>query len=639
MGSQMEVFKDSEGISHIIFDKSAMYDDSKMGQKLSDFEVLQFLGAYNNNNIISKVRSFRNDKIYVIKKIELNKIKNEKEKELCLKQMDTLKTINHPHLLKYYNYFKDENNNLYMVYEHMNNSDLNSFIKAHQILKKDVKEEEIWNILLQCLSGLAYLHQKDLAYLAIKSTNVFLNNEQNVKIGLLYDTPKLEDKNKNKKTDIVFIGKYFYKMCYAKFFDEKDKTWIDDIDVHQFDDDDYHETIYSKEILNIIGEMIKDDINQIKSAEELYNLVKSEYVKKYTRITSIKAVLTCLYSFTNFTKKFLETENYILSNKDRCHISLYFLKTIKAVKSGGDLIQCFEEFKRAIASENSKIDASKEVDPVYLLAFLFENIHKEGNKRIKTEVQEKSKEVPYIMKSIYKVEEEDDKTNKEQMIYNFNYYFKENVHSIISDYFFGFMKMKRNCMKCKTGTYSFSNFCIVPFDLTKSKKINQNNNQNNNQINDNDNDGTFDIIQGFNNDREDSKKDNPPYVFCDRCLTEQQHFEFNQYYSMGKNITIFFYRGKNYQSNKKIDFKEVLDIKKYTDVGESTPLYQLVGSINRVINDEKEEFIYFAKDPDKTNIWKSSFGDAPTSIAPIDLMQQYGQIIMLFYKEMNQNEN
>ena len=75
MGSQLEVFKDSEGISHIIFDKSAMYDDSKMGQKLSDFEVLQVLGAYNNNNIISKVRSFRNDKIYVIKKIELNKIK------------------------------------------------------------------------------------------------------------------------------------------------------------------------------------------------------------------------------------------------------------------------------------------------------------------------------------------------------------------------------------------------------------------------------------------------------------------------------------------------------------------------------------------------------------------------------------
>ena len=171
MGSQLEVFKDSEGISHIIFDKSAMYDDSKMGQKLSDFEVLQVLGAYNNNNIISKVRSFRNDKIYVIKKIELNKIKNEKEKELCLKQMDTLKTINHPHLLKYYNYFKDENNNLYMVYEHMNNSDLNSFIRAHQILGKNVKEEEIWNILLQCLSGLAYLHQKDLAYLAIKSTN------------------------------------------------------------------------------------------------------------------------------------------------------------------------------------------------------------------------------------------------------------------------------------------------------------------------------------------------------------------------------------------------------------------------------------------------------------------------------------
>ena len=185
--------------------------------------------------------------------------------------MDTLKTINHPHLLKYYNYFKDENNNLYMVYEHMNNSDLNSFIRAHQILGKNVKEEEIWNILLQCLSGLAYLHQKDLAYLAIKSTNIFLNNEQNVKIGLLYDTPKLEDKNKNKKTDILFVGKYFYKMCYARHFDEKDKTWIDDIDVHNKKEFDKYPKIYSEEILNIISEMIKDDINQIKSAEELYN--------------------------------------------------------------------------------------------------------------------------------------------------------------------------------------------------------------------------------------------------------------------------------------------------------------------------------------------------------------------------------
>ena len=197
MGSQMETYKDSNGHNHLIFDKSGLYDDSLMGDKLSDFEVLRVLGSFNGQNIISKVRSLRNNKIYAMKKIELDKINNQQEKQLCIDQMEKLKTINHPHLLKYYKTFKDDKNNLYMIYEYMNNSDLNSFISAHQFLEKNIKEEEIWNILLQCLSGLASLHKENLAYLAIKPTNIFLNNEQNAKIGLLYDTPKLADKNYN----------------------------------------------------------------------------------------------------------------------------------------------------------------------------------------------------------------------------------------------------------------------------------------------------------------------------------------------------------------------------------------------------------------------------------------------------------
>ena len=609
----MEVFKDSEGTSHLIFDKSAMFDDSQMGNKLSDFEVLQVLGAFNNNNIISKVRSLKNNKIYIMKKVELNRINNQQEKDLCFQQMDKLKTINNPHLLRYYNYFIDENNNLYMVYEYMNNSDLNSFIKAHQILEQDIKEEEIWNILLQCLSGLEYLHKENLSHLAIKPTNIFLNNEQNAKIGLFYNTPTLADQNHNIKNDIYFLGLYFYKMCYANYPFVKDKDWIEDI----YPDMEENES-YSIELLKIIGEMVKNKLNEIKPVDQLYNLVKGEYVKKYTKVTSIDAVLRCLYSFSNFKTKFLETENYILLNKDKCHISHCLLNTIKALDKQTNLNECYEEFKRALASENSKIEASKEVDPVYLLAFLFEHIHREGNRREKTQILEKGKDEQYIINSIYKVEEEDDKTNKEQMLYNFEFYFKDNVHSIISDLFFGFMKRKRNCYVCKNGTYSFSNFCIVPFDLSKLNNYT-----------------VFDLINdGFYKDWIDDKSTNNrmPHVFCDRCLTEQNHYEFNQFYKMGQNITIFFYRGKNYQSWANINFPEDLDIKKYTDIKDQTPMYKLIGSINRVFKDEKEEFIYFTRDPNNNNIWKSSLGTSSMQNAPINLIQKSGQIIMLFYK-------
>ena len=56
--------------------------------------------------------------------------------------------------------------------EFMNNSDINGYIKAHQVLKKKIKEEEIWNILLQCLSALDYLHQQNLQYLGIRFKNI-----------------------------------------------------------------------------------------------------------------------------------------------------------------------------------------------------------------------------------------------------------------------------------------------------------------------------------------------------------------------------------------------------------------------------------------------------------------------------------
>jgi hypothetical protein len=42
MGSQIEMIKDQEGNSHLIFDKSVLYDDSKMGENLRILKILEF---------------------------------------------------------------------------------------------------------------------------------------------------------------------------------------------------------------------------------------------------------------------------------------------------------------------------------------------------------------------------------------------------------------------------------------------------------------------------------------------------------------------------------------------------------------------------------------------------------------------
>lgn len=613
MGNQFDVYEDSEGNNHIISDKNDIYNDSLMGDNLSDFAVLKTLNSYEGNNDISKVRSLKNDKIYAMKKIELNKIGNNQERQLCFQEMEKLKALKHPHLLRYYKTFQD-NNDLYMIFEYMNNSDLNSFISAHQKLRKKIKEEEIWNFILQCLSGLEYLHRENLAYLAIRPCNIFLNNEQKLKIGLLYDTPKLADKYYDINKDIHFIGLYFYKMCFSHYNFVENSKWINDFQIIKNIVND----TYSKDLIDIIFKMIEDDPKKKQSSAQLYKLVKDKYVQRYTNNTSIEAVLRCLYSYPDFTNIIKKEEKYYENNKNKFHITYWYLKTIKQFSQNNNLNDCFEEFRRAVASENPKLDTSKEINPIYLFSFLLEKMHKEGNKKIKTQINNNQNN-QYIINSIYNVEEED-KTNKEQVFNKFSFYLKSNINSNISNNFFGILKTKRNCKVCRNGIYSFNSFFIVPFDLTKFMNLQY-----------------FDLLNnGFHNQYHNGifLDKNKYHIFCDRCLTEQDHTEFNRYYSINNHLTIYFYRGVNYQINLNINFPEKLDINNYVEDIQMRPNFYLVGSLNRVVENGKENYVFFTRDSNNFQMWKTSFGVNIFNNAPIDIIQNSGQIIMLFYNRI-----
>ena len=633
MGSQLEIIKDQEGNSHVIFDKSGLCDDSQMGDSLQDFEVLRVLGGGGNSkSIVSKVRSLKNNKIYAMKKIDLSKI-NDEGKKLCLAQMEKLKNLIHPHIIRYYKTFKDEKNCLYLIYEYMNNADIQSFIKAHQVLEKKIKEEEIWNILLQCLSALEYLHKENLAHLAIKFTNAYLNNEQNVKVGLFRETPKLEDKDYNIKDDIMEIGLYFYKMCYSQFphtifkIIRGEKKYTENN--HDFPLKLDPNNNYSPELLNIVIRMVEPDSNRRLSSGELYNIVKDEYVKKFTNNTSIKSVLRCLYSYPGFTQQILNKEQDIIQNKDKYYINYWYLSTIKAFQTNQDSNKCLEEFRRALASENTKLDCSKEVDPIYLLAFLLEKMHREFNKVVQTQIKGIDYNQQYVINSRYKVEEED-RTIKEQMIQKFNSYFNKNINSIISKLFFGVMKTKRICRVCKSPAYSFSNNCFLAFDVNKC------------------NEPIFDIKKhGFLAQHKENRqlKKEKYHVFCDKCLTEQNHNEFNRFYSFGDHLVICFFRGNNYSKNTPINVVENLTLSKgkYPEDANSPFNYYLVGSVNRVTvtinNEEKEVFHYFSRDPNNRTLWHCSLDNKVECLdqAPVQTIQQTGQVIVLFYNAIKTN--
>jgi NIMA (never in mitosis gene a)-related kinase len=94
-----------------------------IGTSINDFKTICELGR-GSYGVVHKVQSLLDQKIYVIKKMELKHMKEKQQKE-SWKEVLILKKVNHPNLIKYYTSFLEEDN-LYIVMEYAEGGDLYS---------------------------------------------------------------------------------------------------------------------------------------------------------------------------------------------------------------------------------------------------------------------------------------------------------------------------------------------------------------------------------------------------------------------------------------------------------------------------------------------------------------------------------
>ena len=621
MGNLLEFTINAEGKKILNFDESNQYDDTKNGNRISDYEILQVLSQDNDINFVAKVRSLNNNKIYSIKKINLSNYQDQTIKDKFRALMDKLKLLNNPHVIKYYHYF-EENNNLYILMEFMNNADISGYIQAHQILNKAIPEEEIWNILLQCLSALEYLHSQELGNMGVKLANIFMNNEQNVKIGVFREL-NFTQNDFNPREDIYMLGKYFYAMMNSEMIKSEDIKQNNFF--AQLNYKNVQNNTYSGPLIEIVDSMSIDNNSDIK-VEELYEKVKKEYVKKYAKNSSIKAVLKCLYSYKILNDIILNKKAIIENNKQKYYIHYWYSQAIDAIAGikEEDLNLCIEEFRRAIASSYSKLDGNKEVDPLLLLTFLLFRLHQEMNEVDNDNLSNLNKKnAKYVITSSFDGEE--DKQNKDQMWNKFIVKYNSKVNSLISDLFFGFVKTKIICQTCRKGYYSFSNYFYIIFDLS-----------------DRDSKRDFDLIKdGFEiqfNKKRLILPDGPDRTYCDSCCSYQAFKEYNRYYMLRSNLIIIFNRGSNYKNKSKIIFDEKINLEPFIEEGiDSHKNFFLVGCINRVGEMGKDErYSSYYRDPENTNYWHcDEYLDYSNVSIPIiseiNKTQKKEQIIMLFY--------
>ena len=198
---------------------------------IKDYIIKERLGV-GAFGIVYKVLKQTNNNIYVIKQVPLFGLspKQISDVKLEAKILSSIKSI---YIVRYYDSF-EEDNYLNIVMEYCDGGDLNQFIEKNKELNKLLEEDLIWKFFIKITIGLATLHKSKILHRDLKSLNIFLTKELDIKIGDFgvakiltqtgfaktiigtpyYLSPELCDEQPyNDKSDVWALGCILYELC------------------------------------------------------------------------------------------------------------------------------------------------------------------------------------------------------------------------------------------------------------------------------------------------------------------------------------------------------------------------------------------------------------------------------------------
>ena len=179
MGATSDIIIDeNKNFKSISIDKDSRNKKLDIGNQISDFEFAKILGKGSFGEV-SLVKSKKTKKYYAMNKLIIS---TDKEIINTEKEIKLLESLNHQNLINYYTSFK-ENGNYYIVIEYMNGKTLEDIINDNIKNNFFFGEKIIWELLIQCLNGLFYLHvTKKIIHKDIKPDNLILDKDNNIKI-------------------------------------------------------------------------------------------------------------------------------------------------------------------------------------------------------------------------------------------------------------------------------------------------------------------------------------------------------------------------------------------------------------------------------------------------------------------------
>lgn len=148
------------------------------GKTINNNILMSLLGSFGS---VFRARDLTSKEIFAIKAINLQ---NAYSEELLNNEIEVLKMLDHPNIIKLHEVFIDSNF-LYLVMEYMEAGDLYDYIKQEKCLS----EKKVASIMIQLFSAINHLHSINFVHRDIKPENIVLykshNNSDEIEIKII----------------------------------------------------------------------------------------------------------------------------------------------------------------------------------------------------------------------------------------------------------------------------------------------------------------------------------------------------------------------------------------------------------------------------------------------------------------------
>ena len=325
-----------------------------------NYKIISKLGKGSFGSVF-KVQNIKTNEIRALKVIKKTSIIYQDDDHKFLKEIEILIKLEHPNIIKIYEYYTDDIN-FYLITDYISNGELYNYVyKA-----KSFNERQTQYIMKQVLCAVNYLHLNNIAHRDIKLENILVeqeitsNDEQLLNVKLIdfgtsnyvktentnyftvkvgspfYMAPEVLNKKYNNKCDIWSCGVIMFMLLrgHPPFKGENQEELFKSI---QNDIINYNEMTEISELAKeLMSKMLERNVDLRYSADEC---LKHKWMKIYNEKSEVMKTEVVTSALNNIS-------NYHATEKLQQATMAYIVHFISFNKEVEDLKTVFNEFDK-----------------------------------------------------------------------------------------------------------------------------------------------------------------------------------------------------------------------------------------------------------------------------------------------------